>query len=401
MKTCINRIILSVLLVACGVGTSLGAMGLESHDEKSIDCCCQANYSINLMWINRNLEREQPFIHPSKNESSLIANFLRPAATWAFLHKGAVVNVWYDSYFLTDGAILSTQRFIDKYRNRDLMAPIILRDVRTIPKVVENATVFSEKIPVFFRVDLLRVVAALHVLKNAKEPTCFVYADLDIKPLSLEKLFDAETLKNFQAYGFVMAKGGAVVGNGYTALYENSFQIISNNNANLLKAMSLVLVDVQIERAKNALRGQFFGHRGQCVMKRLQESVYESYRDMLIYWRSLEGKKDGWKLLLVDEKGRKRDYNEKIDGLRIFGLKHGCCYFRLVRVFESKLPLVALVMNIFYDEEVADLMIPVKEVCAPPTQIKLYSDPLFNLSHPNYVAQSCEDPFSADNPETW
>jgi hypothetical protein len=471
MKSCINRIILCVLLVASGVCTSLGAMELWPPDDlfashiytlcsplKSTSRSCCFNYSINLVWINKDFNKEQLFIHPSKDEQSLDRNFLDIIFEWALANKDASVNVWFDSIFITDEAVKNTQLLIEKRWNQKTMAPIFLKDIRSIPKVREYAEVFSNKVTVFFRADLVRVIIALHALFYQDKPTFFVYADLDAKPMTAKELFDAETLQKLKTYGIVLAKGkNPLLPSGgkpaFDVPFENGFQIISNGNAHLLEAMSYILVDLNIERAKNALLGKYF-HRGEtCPMEDLLPSVYASYPYMFMYWRSLEKR---FELTLVV--AGKRDYDKKIDGLRPFGLKHQQSRVGLARainvprmlkkilsapaIIYASLAIISKIAHIPGIKKIAhileintqslrlivvcifgflalnkilsilhesitdeipasDYATPTKEVDIPPSEILTYRDALYEKNHPLHIAYSPEVPYSADDPDTW
>src|SRR5260221_2613510 len=97
-------------------------------------------YSINLMWINERLTKDQKFIHPSNDE------FISTACKWAVLNKNGVVNVWYDGELSTSDAIENTKNAIQKkhqgnsriaFITQQFKAPIRLKDVRDLPKVKE------------------------------------------------------------------------------------------------------------------------------------------------------------------------------------------------------------------------------------------------------------------------
>ena len=372
-----------------------------------------ATYSVNLMWVNRDLNNEQRYIHPAKDEETLRKNFLNHIFEWAKASQGGVVNLWFDSAMIPAEAIRSTQILIDDYvRDNQGMAPIALRDVRTIPKVVEHSEIFGVKVPVYFRVDLLRAIIAVHILTSG-ETNCFVYGDLDMKPLSQEQLFDDETRQNLKKYGIVMACGfclGVMVGSSFSSRIENGFMMISNDNANLLEAFKWVVIEPNIRRAYNALQGQFFpweqGFHGlreePGPMKALQESVYLSYPTMFEYFYSLEGY-GKFKIFVKRDDGHNRvfrDYDKDKDGLHSFGLK---------RVITPKSILIRFVPNadqeafLFEDTGLGDLglKMPTKRVALPSSKIGSYEDPLFDSTSQNYTPYSSTDPISVTDSSTW
>ena len=137
-------------------------------------------------------------------------------------------------------AIKNTQDYIDKKREHLVGAPILLKDIRSLTTIQKNADIFSDKTPVYFRADLGRVIAALKSVKQDSKP--FVYADIDVKPMSAKKLFNEETQKNLAKYGIVMALDRSFG-------FENRFQIVTNK-PELLKAMQKTLVKLNIVHAR-------------------------------------------------------------------------------------------------------------------------------------------------------
>ncbi len=398
MKSYFNRIFVVIFLLFSCMGQSLDAMKDTSCDEKTIEQAQHLNYSINLMWINRDFNKDQLFIHPSPDEVSLNKNFSDIVFKWACLHKDAVVNIWFDSAFIPPQAIKNTsaalaQRLMRLREETSLAPTILLRDIRTLHKVLAHEKVFSNKIPVYFRVDLARMIIALELLSASKEPTFFVYADMDMKPLPPEELFDLDTMQKLKEYGFVMSKLY-----GEFANFENGFQIISNINPNLLEAVSFVIVDLNIARALHARAGQFFDHQGHDPMKSLQEAVFASYGIMFKYFLGLD-KKNAWKLQVIAN-GKFRDYDKKADGLKPFGLRRTCFLRYGLRVECTSLTSFWEKFKSFFTDEIAQPLIPTKKVQLPPTGIKLYKDPLFDPLHPLYVAPA-EDPYKEEDPETW
>jgi hypothetical protein len=415
MKPYFNRIFAVIYLLFSCVSQSLDAMKDASCDEKTIEQAQRLNYSINLMWINRDFDKDQRFIHPSKDEATLNKNFLDIVFAWARLHTDAVVNIWFDGAFISPEAIRNTSAALAQRLLRSKETPtatILLRDIRTLHKVIKYPNVFSNKIPVYFRVDLARMIIALELLSTSPKPTYFVYADLDMKPLIPEKLFDLDTMQKLKEYGFIMSAF-----DGPFANFENGFQIISNINHNLLKAISFVIVDLNIARALNALKGEFFDVRlafdtkKHCPMKDLQEAVYKSYGIMFKYFLSLD-KKETWKFQVIANE-KFRDYDKKTDGLKPFGLRRATFPWPIHRV-ECR-PIQSFWATMFehffidktdllhrdYDPKHTNKYMPTTWVAElPPSEIGQYEDPLFDPSNKLYIAP-VKDPYEHENPETW
>jgi hypothetical protein len=262
------------------------------------------SYSVNLMWINRNLNKTQTYICPDTSNQAYGSNptyaCLSGAFKWAKVSQGSVVNLWFDSALTPERAVNNTLTLIKEHKStHPEWAQIKLRDIREIPTVATNPDIFSDKTAVYFRSDLLRPIIALHVLSN-DEANYFVYSDLDIRaPLSQKQLFDNQTLQTLQPYGIVLASHSG---------YSHAFQIIGNHNHNLLKAMKFVIIELNIKRAYNALQGNFkteWMAPSTAPTKALGDGVvFHNYDDMFEYYRFLEGNGQ----LLCGEKIYKSEY---------------------------------------------------------------------------------------------
>ena len=142
--------------------------------------------------------------------------------------------------------------------------------MRTIETVASNPQVFSEKVFVYFRVDLLRAIAADHILRN-KENQFFVYGDIDMKPLSANELFDKRTVTFLNDFGFVMAKGGHLG-------FENGFQILNGNNLKFMDSHRKVIINLSIEMALE---------RPGAIK---EQQIYDTYPAMITHFLDVDGR---------------------------------------------------------------------------------------------------------------
>lgn len=127
------------------------------------------DYSINLMWINKKLNEDNPYIDNSQSEEDLIQNFLIKAKYWEDSNPEAEINIWFDSQFVSEKALKATQEVLSK-----ISGNIKLRDIREIELVKNNSDVFSDYIPVYFRIDILKLIICLHsILEESKEAAIF------------------------------------------------------------------------------------------------------------------------------------------------------------------------------------------------------------------------------------
>ncbi len=308
-------------------------------------------YSINLMWINKKLDEDQYYIHPSKNESDLEKNFLSHIFKWAKANPDGRINVWFDSELTPLKAIKDTLRLIKKHEPSTI-TNIKFRDIRKIKKILDHPKIFSDKIPIYFRVDILRPIIALNSLTH--EVDYCVFADLDMEPLSKEQLFDSETLRKLSQDGIVMAK--SATSNGF----ENGFQIISNDQSCLLDAMEFALVDLNIQRAYNALKGNFkplamsSRQRPLTSIEAIEQAVFFSYVPMFQYFYHLA---ERTKLLIVGGSimnPTEREYDQNKDGFTPFKLEEMTNPFELTSSIPIAIPTkeVKLPQSSFVDREI-------------------------------------------------
>jgi hypothetical protein len=105
---------------------------------------------------------------------------------------------------------------------------IILRNLRDLPLVQAYPSAFHSGLPIYFRVDLYRLVAAFHLLSNEGNGF-FAYADLDMEATDCIKLIQDKE-NDLKEYGILMARNTHPHKDGYIPYFENGFQIISNNS---------------------------------------------------------------------------------------------------------------------------------------------------------------------------
>ncbi len=233
-------------------------------------------YSINLMWINKNkipIDQELLFgdgTSLEQREQDFQERFIKPVSKWAKASPGSRINIWVDGEMATSDAIKNSCAALLKSLEGTSHGTIQFRDVRSIEVVSSHLEVFSEKMPVYFRVDLLRAIAADHTLRK-KETKFFVYCDIDMKPLTRQELFDNRTVNFLDDYGFVMAKGGCLG-------FENGFQILSGENEQFMESHRKVIIDLSVEMA----------------LKRPSEikeqQIYDTYPAMITHFLAEDGR---------------------------------------------------------------------------------------------------------------
>lgn len=349
MKNKTILIALSLLFICC--------QSHASNIEEKIDSESNFTYSVNFMWLNKKLNEEQPYIIPKKKEE--VQKLLQHTVDWREKNPEASINFWYDSKRTSSKALKNTIELIQSKSKSNL--PITYCDIRTLDCVKKNQVLFSDKLPVYFQVDLARVILLYEIMKK-KETTYAVYGDLDMDALNKKELFDDKTLTHLKKTGKVMADGG-------TLGFENGFQMISYCNPNLLKAMKFAMIDLNIERAKVALKqGFYIGPTRKLQsnpMRPLQQIIYKSYPAMFCYFYGIDNKLD-----FVQVLGRRNEIKYKHNELPLsaFGIK---CLTTTAPIY--LVGPVEKVVQFKTDHPKCKIKVPTKKVPLPPASLE-YDD---------------------------
>jgi len=281
-------------------------------------------YSINLMWINKKLNQEQRFIYPAKTdktEEKFHAALINKLFEWATKNPESTVVFWYDSQLTSPNAVQNTKKIIAEQQTQNpSAAPIICKDIRLLPKVCgTDPFTFSEAVPVYFRADLLRLIATTETL-TTENFDYFVYADMDIPTMTKEELFDTEAQKNLEKIGIVLARGG-VYG------YENCFHIATRHKPNLIKAINIALIDLGIARLENARKNtltfDFLG-RNKIPVEKCGQLVFNGYLTFFQYFYHLEN------LGVIPSLGDNKEDNDVINFLRPYSLRTEITEFKIL-----------------------------------------------------------------------
>lgn len=222
-------------------------------DEHSSRVHTDINYCINLMWVSvQPLFSNNFLIHPK---------YFDKIEMWINNNPNAKIIFWYDGdiKFTTFFSIINTRLFFE-YLNRKYAGKIYLRDLSINPFVmkinelspflfgpVRLFNIDDNRLPLYFRVDLYRIIIAIYLLKY-EEFTFFVYSDMDIEPycnsdgnkircseslldkieLNKEYIFNHEVMSKLDEDGLVMQSMANI--DSRLPSFENSFQIIGNKD---------------------------------------------------------------------------------------------------------------------------------------------------------------------------
>ncbi len=260
-----NVVNLFIVIFITGFYTSTDSMESPSVQQHFDDN--NLTYSVNLMWINQSLSQDQKYLCADQTDEGFKMKCLDPIMEWIKKSdEHTPIYFWYDSKHTNENALNNTRVSILKEMT-DLKKPhgiIKFQDVRDIEVVRNNEEAFSDKLLVYFRSDLLRVVVG-DELSREKRTRYIVYSDLNIPPLSKEELFyeekgksDKETLKNLEEYGLVLAKNATWDDSGKN--YENAFFILDTQNDDMIRAIRVALIDINIDRARYVFEHGYSTH---------------------------------------------------------------------------------------------------------------------------------------------
>ncbi len=266
------------------------------------------NVSINLMWINKEREERNHFIgaYISRENKPFQEVIPEQIVKWMVLNQKSHVVLWYDSEMTTEEQVFNTQAFISKLidkvntENHDLITPkkFQMKDVRALQIVKAYPIAFSKHVPIYTRVNSLRLIAALEKeeldLYNQIPSSAFVYADYTVNPHSFEEVYE----KGMPKDGFIGIKSNY----GNSACYENSFMIIGNQNIYTLGALRDMLIStskgIHIDRIK--IGNNNYSHWNESFLYGFtREAIFVArVREMLeIDFIQFDEKKDIWEEL--------------------------------------------------------------------------------------------------------
>ncbi len=237
-------------------------------------------YSINLMWVNSRLDSKKFIRYDRENDVKI--GLIRPVIEWAKANPEADVSLWYDKNYTSSEALKNTQDILERYAQEEGVKNATMRDIREIPIVAKNPDIFSEYLPIYFRVDVLKGILVVHSIE-ADGNDAAIFSDLEVgdRRLSQDRmnkaeLFDSETMEKLNKYGMVMNQNDLMV--------ENQFLQAKKNN-NIIKSLKEILINANLFRAQYALNTPGFWQL------RLT-SALDSTKDVYDYYLALSLKKE-------------------------------------------------------------------------------------------------------------
>jgi hypothetical protein len=292
-------------------------------------------YCINLMWVSV----ESLF----KNNLLIKPEYFNKLYMWLSNNPNSKIIFWYDGdiEFTTLLSIINTRLFFDKI-NKCYPGKIYLRDLSMNPLVMQINTlspylfgpvqlygIKNKRLPLYFRIDLYRVVIAIYLLKEE----CFnffVYSDLDIEQYCLRGtvkvpcIKDEIPIKYNKDYLFtpeilqILNVDGLIMQEGTSGQYENSFQIIGSNDLvtknNIIKALEISILYRNITKnVFTAYTSVPFTDINKIDLKHtIEQNVYGLYRYALILSKYLNNEyKFSYNDIKIKDEINKNLFNNK------------------------------------------------------------------------------------------
>ncbi len=204
-------------------------------------------YSINLMWINSK-KSSGLTIASNKDAGSFGREIIQPVIKWAKANPEAKVYLWYDSMHTTGEAVTNSREILERALAENGVSNAELRDIREIPGVKNNPDIFTPMIPIYFRVDILKLLIILDSVERDKCDAA-VFSDLEVgdkRPsrdrMSKQELFNSEVCDFFRTTGLVMGEDEfkGKTENQFIQLYRNPHMLDAlrlNINTNFNRVM--------------------------------------------------------------------------------------------------------------------------------------------------------------------
>lgn len=191
--------------------------------------------SINLMWVSPEKDETKKYIggfitRERKNFEEVIPD---QVIKWMILNPKSDVVLWFDSEMCTKEQSKNTHELVlNLAKEINVTHPELslnplsfkMKDVRSLQIVANFKEAFSSAIPIYTRVNALRLIAAvetneLHVSQGKN--SAFVYADYTVNPHSFDEVYPG-----MPKDGFLGIKSSFHL----SSAFENTFMIVGNQN---------------------------------------------------------------------------------------------------------------------------------------------------------------------------
>lgn len=206
-------------------------------------------FTLNFLWVNLNPQNraknkaEHVFGEGVGNLYHLSQH--KALARWARVNKktNIKINLWCDTALLTENAVLKTLAQL-KFLSKKRAVQFKLRDIRVILDKEENRDLkkfFHPSVPVYFRVDFLKVLITDYMMGYEEENYCVV-SDIDVEPMNYRQIFDKCTVDFLENKGYVLLR---MVNSSCTRYFENSFFIFNKKHSNIRDDHRCIITEIR------------------------------------------------------------------------------------------------------------------------------------------------------------
>lgn len=190
-------------------------------------------YGINLAWINGKRDDKGNYVCAGKTREDM-DEILNQLKKWRIANPEAEINFWYDSDCTNSVAIENTKKCFEEISGKEGI-PINLRDIREIPFVQANSDLFQSSIPIYFRVDFLKLIISLYLLED-KGMDSAIFSDLSIGAeietvLSKKELYSPDKLETLQQHGMLIGQDSRKAENQFIQTLKTEELILSMKHA--------------------------------------------------------------------------------------------------------------------------------------------------------------------------
>ncbi|MCH9613940.1 MAG: hypothetical protein SP1CHLAM54_09490 [Chlamydiia bacterium] len=206
------------------------------------------DYSVNLLWVNLNPQDRVAdlagHIFGDGVEKDVNEAYRMRLSSWADKHPGGSINLWYDSALVTEKARMGTLAMLEEM-GKEKGVSLRLRDVRLLPNIPpELRHALHPGAPVYFRVDMLKVLIADYMISSPEErERFFVFTDVDVEVLEGLQLFNQRTMRHLEKMGYVFNRNGM-------DKFENSFFMFQKGHEKLLKVHRKKMIEAIVNNIK-------------------------------------------------------------------------------------------------------------------------------------------------------
>lgn len=222
------------------------------------------NHTINIMWLNQKASSNQ-YVYPDK-VANQISDYV---SNWTRENPGIEITLWYDSQTTTPEQVSNTEHAFSNQSGLTLR----LHDIRRIPIVRENPDIFSSLIPIYFKIDILKMMICLDQIEKDPKVQYAFFSDIDVEAKPLKSLCE-----EYQDAPFAMNKGD--VGT------ENQFVRINGHDKIMIDTLKHVM-NINLLLAKNTLNHCQELHSGgtrqyNVIAGGLNQTLYDSMKSWVI-----------------------------------------------------------------------------------------------------------------------